>query len=389
MTGVVRPSSDVTGAGARRSNQVTHASRSEQLKSLARRTLGPQVYSGARAVFRLARGGELRAPFPVTYKLDWWRRGFHADMAALYEFPQNDWRDYVSDYMRFQRCISINSTKQLFDQKPVFKSFLIANGFPQAQTVALISRGEILMHPFGSAPQWADAGELERWLLQDGGRFFAKPQGGAYGRGIFLIEVKDGVLMRRRGTESQPLERSDWTSPLIVERWVEQGAFWRDLFPESTNTIRALTLWTPGDPKPFIARAVQRAGTADTIPTDNFSGGGVSSLIDLDTGRLGVGRIHPVKGKRPQRAYTHHPDSGAVIEGSVVPHWDRVRDTVLRAAACLPTNPYVGWDVLVDESGTPVIIEGNGNTNFSALQVHGGLLTDPAVRRFYQKFNVL
>jgi hypothetical protein len=109
----------------------------------------------------------------------------------------------------------------------------------------------------------------------------------------------------------------------------------------------------------------------------------------VPTGRMGIGRMHPLKGKRAETRFTHHPDTGVPIEGAVVPHWDRVCDTVLRAAKTLAVHRYVGWDVVVDTTGTPMIIEGNGNTDVNLLQVHGGLLTDPAVRRFYEKCGVV
>jgi hypothetical protein len=37
----------------------------------------------------------------------------------------------------------------------------------------------------------------------------------------------------------------------------------------------------------------------------------------------------------------------------------------------------------------PVILEANGNSDVNLLQVHGGLLADPRIRRFYQAFGVL
>jgi hypothetical protein len=170
----------------------------------------------------------------------------------------------------------------------------------------------------------------------------------------------------------------------LVERRIPQAEFWRALCPESTNTIRALTMWTPGDPEPFIGTAVQRIGTSATAPTDNWSGGGINAPIDLQTGRLGLGRMHPLKGKSARTEFTHHPDTGAQIIGVVLPYWDRVCDTVLRAARTLPINRYVGWDVVVDESGTPLIIEANKNSDVNLLQVHGGLLANARVRRFYE-----
>ena len=109
----------------------------------------------------------------------------------------------------------------------------------------------------------------------------------------------------------------------------------------------------PGEPQPIILRAVQRIGTADTVPTDNWSGGGVCAIVDLESGRLGPGRVNPLKSKSPVRQYETHPDTGARIEGAILPHWDRIRETVLRASTSSPLNRYVGWDVLVDDEATP------------------------------------
>ena len=176
---------------------------------------------------------------------------------------------------------------------------------------------------------------------------------------------------------------------MLIERRLEQGAFWRSLFPDSANTLRLLTLWTPGEPRPFVARAVQRIGTADTVPTDNWSGGGISAPVDLATGTLGAGRMHPLKGKRAEQRFTEHPDTGARIAGAVLPGWEQVTDVVLRAAASVPFNRMAGWDILVDAEGVPVILEANGNSDVNLLQVHGGLLADPRIRRFYQAFGVL
>jgi hypothetical protein len=183
-------------------------------------------------------------------------------------------------------------------------------------------------------------------------------------------------------------ERRD-VSGVLIERRLRQGAFWRTLFPESANTIRLLTLWTLGEPAPFVARAVQRIGTADTVPTDNWSGGGISAPVDLESGTLGDGRMHPLKGKRPEQRFTSHPDTGTRIAGAVLPHWEGVVDAVLRAAASLPFNRMAGWDVLVDSEGVPVILEANGNSDVNLLQVHGGLLAERRIRRFYESYGVL
>ena len=49
---------------------------------------------------------------------------------------------------------------------------------------------------------------------------------------------------------------------------------------------------------------------------------------------------------------------------------------------------YSGWDVLVDDTGIPVIIEASKNTGVDFFQ-HYGVLRDARVRRFYEACNVL
>ena len=42
------------------------------------------------------------------------------------------------------------------------------------------------------------------------------------------------------------------------------------------------------------------------------------------------------------------------------------------------------WDVLVASDGVPVIIDASGDSDINLLQVEGGLLADPRIRRFYE-----
>ena len=39
---------------------------------------------------------------------------------------------------------------------------------------------------------------------------------------------------------------------------------------------------------------------------------------------------------------------------------------------------------MVDEAGTPAILEANGNSDVNLLQVHGGLLADPGAETLWQ-----
>jgi len=349
--------------------------------------LGPRLYRLLRRS-QWAATTEMRdRRFTWSEKMRSWRHGFLADSAALYDFPRNDWREYLSDYVRENQGVLINGAPGLFDQKLMLRSLLLRHGFAQAETFALIGRADAQLDPLGIATRLVSLAQLDEAMRLDGGPFIVKPQDSGYGYGVALVETREGQLVRRRGQTSRPYAARPARTTTLIERVVPQHAFWSELYPQAANTMRLLTLWTPGEPAPFIAAAGQRIGASDTAPTDNFHGGGMAAPIDLETGTLGYAVRRKPSG-RPERLI-HHPESGARIEGVRLPHWDVVRETVLAAASVLGIARYVGWDVLVDAAGTPVIIEGNSNTGVRVLQLNGGLMKNPATRRFYEACGVL
>ncbi len=366
--------------------------------SVLRVLLGGETYSALRAGAKWLKH-ELpgNPPMPLGRRLRVWRRGFFAESAVLYDLPRNDPRHYLSDFQYHRTIGRINEWDGLYNHKMALRAFLLARGFRQAPTVAYLLEGRIFAEPFTERARYVSPGDCLALLQVEGARYVVKPEAGRHGEGLFLVECREGRLLRRRGQETQPFDLLAFLAEVaagppqatLIERWVEQGAFWDRLFPETANTLRVLTLWHPDDLTPFIARAVQRVGTADTVPTDNWSGGGISVPVDLATGRLGAGRLHPLKSGRPDHPVTHHPDTGTPIEGAMIPEWSRVADVVLRAAGGLPFNRIGGWDVLVDRDGEPVVVEANANSDVNLLQVHGGLLADPRVRRFYQAFGIV
>ncbi len=372
----------------------------------ALRSADERLYQVARSTHGLMKREWKAAPTGLSLgrKLNMWRRGFFAESHTIYDLAQNNPDDYLSDYQHFVGCSRINAWNEFYAHKMVLRSFLLAIGLRQANTVALILDRRILVYPYTGNASYVGPADMAELLRSGEGerKFIVKPEDGGCGEDIFLLMYRDGQFLRQRGRSVEPFDLMAFLgerkksrrkgrppSATLIEERLQQGPFWAELFPDSANTIRVFTMWHPGDPAPFVARAVQRIGTADTVPTDNWSGGGISVPIDPATGRLGLGRMHPLKGHRPEQRFERHPDSGARLTGAVVPGWGQIVATVLRAAGSLPFNRIGGWDVLVDASGTPIILEANGNSDVNLLQVHGGLLAEPRIRRFYQALEVV
>ena len=365
------------------------AHRPGRLAGVARRVLGSSRYDALRVGGKLASRRELALPYPLGFKLRAWARGFTVEHAVIYDLDRRDAREYLNDYARKFRCPALNPLPALFDHKLLLRRLLADRGFVQPETVAHLTRSTVVLDPLGEARQ-VDRQALQARLVAEGGAYILKPENGTYGQGILRLEVRDGALVARRGTSVRPFGIvRDAPADSLVERLVEQHPFWERLSPHSVNTMRILTLWTPGDAEPFVARAIQRMGTVETAPTDNWDGGGVACPIDLATGRLGPGRVNPFRSAREDRHYTHHPDTGAPLDGVELPFWSEILATTLRAARSLPMASYIGWDVAVDAAGRPLFIEGNRNTGVRSLQLWSGLLADPRVRRFYEVSGVV
>jgi hypothetical protein len=357
------------------------------MKEALRAALGAKAYRLLRSIQWAAFSDYRDQRFSWSEKAWAWRRGFLAETAAFYNLRETSWRDYLSDYIRANTAASINGVPQFFDQKLVLRSILLRHGFAQAETLALVRAADAQLDPLGKGSRLVSLAELEEVMRRDGGPFIVKPQDSGLGYGVSKVEARDGLLVKQRGLSTTPYTVKPARTSALVERAIAQHEFWHQLCPASANTIRLLTLWTPGDPAPFIARAVQRIGASDTAPTDNFHGGGIAVPIDLASGVLAQGCRREPSGRAHR--VSHHPETRARIEGATLPFWPAIRETVLSAASVLGVARYVGWDVLVDAQGTPVIIEGNANPGVTSLQIDDGLLKDPAVRRFYHALGVI
>jgi len=228
-------------------------------------------------------------------------------------------------------------------------------------------------------------------LLERHGALVLKPVRGGQGRGVHVLR-RDGARYTWDGQARSPGALRSIVARLrdyLVMAFVDQHPYAAEIFPHSGNTLRILTMIDPDTGQPFIARAVHRIGTSTSIPTDNVSRGGMSSAIALEGGELGPAAVTKTRQLR-LTWHDRHPETASPIAGVVVPNWKRAQELVLAAAQHLAFCPYIGWDLLVTE-GQPGVafIEANDTSWTHVFQIHGGLLRDPRVRRFYEHHGVV
>ena len=320
----------------------------------ALRTVAAEAYHAIRGTDRVS----------WRQRIACWRRGFFANKAYMYDFGRHGYDDFVSDFERNVRSDSLNgSFTYMLGDKFVAHHVLGGSGAPTPKLLDVLAPTQL--------------SRLEE-LAREHHIVITKPRKGSGGAGVRKIAFEAGTYdvngRRMPGLASMPLGEHT-----LVFEFMRQGRYAQEMFSESTNTVRIVTL-VPEHGSALIACAVQRIGTTRSAPVDNFGAGGLSAGIDVATGMIGPGAAKPVNGRMSW--HERHPESGAQIAGVVIPNWPSIAGEMLALAARLPGIRYAGWDVVVTDDGFS-IIEGNNRPDVDLMQIHGPILLDARVRDFY------
>lgn len=317
---------------------------------------------------------------PFSHRLEMWRKGYRDASYKLYDFSSGN-NTYLPDTARLETFFINGSFAHGVLKDKLLFSKLLGALLPTPETVGFVERGV-----FYTGGAQGETSFLE--VLGARGSLVLKPSDGTRGRGIYRLETDPLQLNGAPTTEDALERRVKALDNVLVTEAVQQAAYAQAIFPGATNTVRVMTMIDPETAEPFVARAVHRFGANGTEPTDNWSRGGLCAPVDLASGHLGAGVKHAKRtGGRLERQ-ARHPNTGEAVEGAEIPHWQEVQEALLAAVRALPFLVYVGWDVVVTDTGF-CVLEGNANPDLDLLQVHGGLLTDARVRRFYEHHKVV
>ncbi|UTF52858.1 sugar-transfer associated ATP-grasp domain-containing protein [Natronosalvus rutilus] len=348
--------------------------------------------------------------FSRQERLRLYRRRFLSKSGMLYDFDTYDPSLYLDDYQRYIRTGRINDHwGALIDNKLAFHEILgefashrstvhglLKNGwfhaFDLSDTAVVASDGGIeLEHPTDSDASRPTRDPID-WFdetLSDGDQLVLKWFSGGGGNNVHFLERTDGSYLYdgERVTDAELAQTVADLEDYLVCEFVEQDEYAAELYPATANTIRVLTMYDERAQEAFVPIAVQRIGTSDSAPVDNFSSGGLCAEVDRETGTLGAGAQY--YNRDSVVWHDTHPETGARIEGTKIPGWDEIHARLLEIANELSYMPYVGWDIVVTGDGEFKIIEGNSQTGVAALQVHRPLLADERARRFYRRHGVV
>lgn len=191
-------------------------------------------------------------------------------------------------------------------------------------------------------------------LLKKKGTFICKKaMGTGGGKGvqrICLAEEKDPD-----GFLDQLMKPAD----LIFQDVIIQHDFMAGFNEDSVNTIRLLTLNING--RCTVLSSFLRMGAKGSFVDNLSTGGGVLVGLSQD------GAVNKF-GIRKDYSKAYEAPSGLIFDGMKVPSWNQIKETIVGFHQRIPFANLIGWDVAIDQNGTPIVVE--INLDLAAVEAH-------------------
>lgn len=213
---------------------------------------------------------------------------------------------------------------------------------PQPKTILKNVRGYYYVN--GKAVSKKDAIAL----CQNLSDVIIKPALAAHGEGVKKFSCHDGITTIDGLTIEQVFDK--YKSHFLIQEAIHQHEKMAELNPSSVNTIRILTYRSGMEV--LVLYTVVRIGRMG-FDVDNETAGGISAKINTD------GTICKYAYGKPGVDQVETTDNGTVLDGFVIPSFDKAIQIVKDAHLQLPYFDLVGWDIAIQESGEPVMIEWN------------------------------
>lgn len=309
-------------------------------------------------------------------------KGFSSEKYFIYNFKKNNHKNYLSDFHRRKTSIINGKYSLIINDKILFEKLLHEKNITP-KNYGTIKKGQITL--FSNK---LTSIKLYDFIKENEQIIFKKNFGGG-GKGIYKVSIRENNIEINDKIYT-PDEFDRFISGLkdyIIQEHIVQANYSNKIYNGAINSIRIVVMRDPKSNEPFIATAVHKFGSDKTKPADNVRLGGMTALVNLETGILQKPAYHENNNKKISWL-DKHPDTGEKIEGVSIPNWQQVKKSIITLTKEFPFLNYVGWDVVVTNDDIKVI-EGNTYTDVNILQIHKPLLIDEKIKSFYKHYKII
>ena len=227
-------------------------------------------------------------------------------------------------------------------------------------------------------------------IIANHNSFVIKPARGSGGDGILVItgrserkrdsfRLASGVLI----TEEEILYHlsnivggqyslSGNPDKALIEYCVQFDPVFADVSYQGVPDIRVVVY------RGYPAMAMVRLPTQASDGKANLHQGAVGAGIDMGTGIT-------LDGVLDNKIVDEHPDTGALVAGLEIPHWDFILESSARAFEVTELG-YLGVDMVIDRNLGPMVLEMNARPGLNIQIANGAGLLD-RVQRIEKHFD--
>lgn len=227
-------------------------------------------------------------------------------------------------------------------------------------------------------------------IVHDRESFVVKPAQGSGGDGIVVItsrstrkrdsfRLASGGLVTTEEIEhhisniiSGQFSLSGGRDTALIEYCVQFDPVFTEVSFQGVPDVRVIVY------RGYPAMAMVRLPTRASDGKANLHQGAVGAGIDMGTGVT-------VNGVLDNKFVDEHPDTGALIAGLQIPHWQSILETSARGYEVTELG-YLGVDMVIDRVHGPLILEMNARPGLN-IQIANGTGLSGRIRRIDEIFD--
>ena len=291
----------------------------------------------------------LAPKIPFFTRLKYGLKGFTEEDCYNFNLEENDYHDYICYKERFRLEFINGRFADIMGEKVLFET-LFGRHINVPHIYAWVKNKKLIDPETGNEVDIIP-------VLQKQKKLVAKPSRSAGGGSGFHILTFENSVFTIDDKECPMDELNErvrkWNDAIFVE-FIGQAEYSSTIFPDSANSIRVITARHKNGEFEMLL-AFHRFGSSGSKHVDNISSGGLVSLVDMETGTLGIAK----RKTEPQNTYTCHPDTGAAIAGTKVTNWEQIKNKLLEVHKQRQFFNFIAWDVVVGKDGKPYVLEIN------------------------------
>lgn len=244
-----------------------------------------------------------------------------------------------------------------FDDKCYYEHLLCKSNMRLPQTICYRINGFCLNNDYKSISKE----QAINLIIDQKKAFLKKSISSSGGKGVRYFDIDEFQDVETAKTSLNNIIE-DLGDNIIVQKPIEQSKSLAILNPSSVNTLRILSMIRPNG-KIKICSSIVRMGR-NGKKVDNASSGGITCGINPD------GSLKDVAFSTNGEKYYSHPDTGVKFNKITIPLYSEIIDLVTQTHPHLPNFRLISWDIAIDKSDKPILIELNlccGELDFHQL----------------------